>query len=102
MAGYAATPLIKKLGIKPGFKMRIINAPEYYWNLFTDLPGNILVLNDKKTKKNFIHLFIQNSNELEKNIAAIKNEIEQDGIIWVSWYKKSSGILTDVTEDKIR
>ena len=102
MAGYSATPLAKKLGIKPGFKMRLINAPDYYFDLFTDLPSNIRILKDKKAKKNCIHFFVTGIAALEKNISALKNEIEQDGIIWVSWYKKSSRIATDVTEHKIR
>ena len=84
MAAYSSTPLSKKLGIKPNFKMRLINAPDYYFALFTDIPEGIKVLEDKKTKKNFIHLFIKNLSEIEKNIRVIKNEIGQDGIIWVS------------------
>jgi hypothetical protein len=102
MAGYSSTPLAKKLGIKSNFKIRLINAPEYYFNLFTDLPNTVEVVNDKKIKKNFIHLFVTNLSELEKHIHTIKNEIEQDGIIWISWYKKSAKISTDITEDKIR
>ena len=80
----------------------MINKPNYYFNLFTDLPTNIKILTDKKSKKDFIHLFVKSMNELQKNIQTIKNEIEQDGIIWISWYKKSAKIPTDVTEDKIR
>jgi hypothetical protein len=102
MAGYSATPLAKKLGIKPNYTMRLIDSPDYYFDLFTDLPQNVLVLNETKTKKNFIHWFVKSMNAFEKNIVSIQNEIEQNGIIWISWYKKSSGILTDVTEDKIR
>ncbi len=102
MAGYSTTPLAKKLGIKPNFKMRLINVPEYYFDLFTDMPEDIQVLNDKKIKKDFIHFFLKDINELEKNITDIKNEIKPDGIIWISWYKRSSKIPTDVTEDKIR
>ena len=102
MAAYSTTPLAKKLGIKPNFKMRLINVPEYYFDLFTDMPENIQVLNDKKIKKNFIHFFIKEIDELEKNIIKIKNEIKPDGIIWVSWYKRSAKIPTNVTEDKIR
>src|SRR5436853_7914398 len=102
MAGYSATPLAKKLGIKPNYIMRLIDPPDYYFELFTDMPQNVLVLNETKTKKNFIHWFVKSMNALEKNIVSIKNEIEQDGIIWISWYKKSSGIIIDVTEDKIR
>jgi len=102
MAGYSSAPLAKKLGIKPGFKMRLINAPDYYFELFADMPDDVNILTDKKIKKNFIHLFVKKQGELEKYIFEIKNEIEQDGIIWISWYKKSSKIPTDVTEDKIR
>ena len=102
MAGYSSTPLAKKLGIKPGFKMRLINAPDFYFELFADMPDDVNILTDKKIKKNFIHLFVKKPGDLEKYIFEIKNEIEQDGIIWISWYKKSSKIPTDVTEDKIR
>lgn len=102
MSAYSLTPLAKKLGIKSGFKIRLINQPDYYFNLFTDLPTDIKVLTDKKIKKNFIHLFAKTLNEFEKHIYELKNEIEPDGIIWVSWYKKSAKIPTDVTEDKIR
>ena len=102
MAGYSATPLAKKLGIKNGFKIRLINKPDYYFDLFTDLPNDIKILTDKKSKKNFIHLFVKTLNDFEKHIHDLKNEIEQDGMIWVSWYKQSSKIPTNVTEDKIR
>jgi len=102
MSAYSSTPLAKKLGIKNGFRIRLINEPDYYFNLFTDLPNDIKILADKKPKKNFIHLFVKTLSEFEKYIHELKNEIEADGIIWVSWYKKSAKIPTDVTEDKIR
>jgi len=102
MAGYSATPLAKKLGIKNGFKIRLINKPDYYFDLFTDLPNDIKILTDKKSKKNFIHLFVKTLNDFEKHIHDLKNEIEPDGMIWVSWYKQSSKIETDLTEDMIR
>lgn len=102
MAGYSATPLAKKLGIKAGFKIRLINAPDHYFNLFADMPADVEFLNDAELKKNLIHFFVTNIDELESNIKAIKNEIEQDGMIWISWYKKSAKTSTDVTEDKLR
>ena len=101
-SGYSGTPLAKKLGIKEGFKMRLINPPEYYFTLFTDLPENIAILKDVKIKKNFIHCFVTSEKELHKNIMSIKNEIESNGIIWISWPKKASKVTTDVTEDTVR
>jgi hypothetical protein len=102
MAGYSSTPLAKKLGIKEGFRITLINQPGYYFELFTDLPKNLIVATDKKTKKNLIHFFAKKLSDIQKEIASLKNEIEQDGIIWISWYKKASKIPTDVTEDLIR
>ncbi|TAG99688.1 MAG: DUF3052 domain-containing protein, partial [Sphingobacteriales bacterium] len=53
--GYSGTPLARKLGIKEGFKIRLVDQPDYYFNLFTDLPETLTILKDKKTKKNLIH-----------------------------------------------
>ena len=102
MAGYSQTPLAKKLGIKEGFKIRLVNAPGYYFTLFSDLPQEITVSDDERIKKNFIHAFVQNANDLESTILKVKNEIEENGMIWISWYKKASKIPTDVTEDLVR
>jgi hypothetical protein len=100
--GYSGTPLAKKLGIKEGFAIRLVNQPEYYFTLFTDLPQTISILADKKKKKNFIHYFVKEAKQLTKDIRDLKNEIETNGMIWISWPKKSSKVITDVTEDVIR
>ncbi len=100
--GYSGTPLAKKLGIKDGFKVRIINAPDHYTDLFDDMPANISFLKDSRSKKNLIHYFTKEEKDLLKNIFSLKNEIEQDGMIWVSWPKKASKIPTNITEDVIR
>ena len=100
--GYSGTPLAKKLGIKAGFKARLANQPDYYFDLFSDMPENVSFLRDKKPKKNFIHFFTLSAKELEKNIAGLRAEIEEDGMIWVSWPKKAAKIETDITEDIIR
>lgn len=101
-AGYSGTPLAKKLGIKEGLTVRLVNQPEYYFDLFTDFPQNISILADKKKKKNLIHYFVKEAKQLNKDIISLRNEIEQDGMIWISWPKKSSKVVTDITEDVIR
>jgi len=102
MAGYSSTPLAKKLGIKPGFKIRLINQPDYYFTLFTDLPGDIKIIEDSKEKKDFIHYFETSLKKLNANILLLKQELEPAGMLWVSWYKKSAKVPTDVTEDLVR
>ncbi len=101
-SGYSGTPLAKKLGYKEGFKIRLAHPPDYYFELFADFPENILIMNDKKTKKNLIHYFTKQAKELHADILNLRNEIEQSGMIWISWPKKASKIPTDITEDLIR
>ncbi|MDB5227702.1 MAG: hypothetical protein JWN78_1895 [Bacteroidota bacterium] len=101
-ADYSETPLAKKLGIKDGFRIRLINEPSNYFNLFADLPGKLTIARNNKNKADFIHLFTKELKEVEKQIPLLKNEIESNGIIWISWPKKASKVPTDITEDMIR
>jgi hypothetical protein len=100
-AGYSGTPLAKKLGIKEGFRVAFYNQPEYYFRLFTDFPPGVKIINNK-TKVDFIHYFVKEEKQLLKDIIRLKNQIEQNGMIWISWPKKSSKVETDITEDVIR
>jgi len=62
MSGYSSIPLANKLGIKPGFNIGLINTPEYYFELFTDLPLD-LTINNGWQKKDFIHFFVKKKDE---------------------------------------
>lgn len=101
-AGYSGTPLAKKLGIKDGFKIRIVNHPKNYFDLFIDFPKNVEVLSDKNIKKNFIHYFTKSAKELSVDVAGLREEIVAEGMIWISWPKKASKVATDINEDVIR
>jgi hypothetical protein len=100
--GYSGTPLLKKLGVKPGHKMLLINEPDNYFEL---LETNV---RDQLCKKNetadWIHLFVKTNKEFETEMQKLKPLIQKNPnlVIWVSWYKKAAGIVTDVTEDVIR
>jgi hypothetical protein len=89
-SGYSNTPLAKKLGIKPGFKIMLINEPAHYFDLFTDMPTDLQVINDESEKKNLIHFFTTQKQELIGLLSQLKSQIKSDGTIWVSWPKKAS------------
>jgi len=101
-SGYSGTALEKKLGIKENFRIRLIHAPENYFDFFAEWPENIEVSDDPRKKKNFIHFFTKEFSEYHRLLPLLKKEIEQNGMIWVSWPKKSSKISSDVSEDLIR
>ena len=102
MAGYSDTPLAKKLGIKTGAKVMLLNAPNNYLQLFTDLPADVYFVSGGDVKKDVIHLFTKQQDEFLTVLPKLVKQIKPDGIIWVSWPKKASKIVTDITEDIIR
>jgi hypothetical protein len=101
-AGYSGTPLAKKLGIKDGFHIMLVNPPDYYFDLFTDLPGNLYFEEDTDTKKDLVHFFTKHADEYITRLPLLKDQIKPNGIIWVSWPKKAAKIVTDITEDTVR
>lgn len=101
-AGYSNTSLVKKLGIKPGFKIRFVDPPTHYFDLLEGLPADIVVLEEPVPELDFIHYFTKQAAGLERDLPALRSEIVPDGTIWISWPKKASKVPTDVTEDVIR
>jgi hypothetical protein len=100
--GYSGTSLTKKLGIKPGDRIRIIQAPEHYFDLFEDWPEQVTIDTRKTKPKNLIHVFSKEFDFLEEQLLLLKTEISSNGMIWVSWPKKAAKVPTDITEDAIR
>jgi len=101
-AGYSGTPLAKKLGIKQGFKVLTVNAPDYYYDLFEDLPEDIVNASEDEQGINFIHFFTKEKAELESRFSALKSLLDINGMIWVSWPKKASKVATDVNDSVVR
>ncbi|MDF9799466.1 hypothetical protein OKW21_004729 [Catalinimonas alkaloidigena] len=101
-AGYSGSPLEKKLGLKSGFVIRLINPPNHYFELFQTIPPDIEIKSDTKSPKDFIHFFTQEAAELEDKLPRLKQEIKANGMLWISWPKKASRVPTDITEGTIR
>src|SRR6266700_6079600 len=101
-SGYSGTALEKKLGIKENFIIRLIHVHKNYFDLFTEWPKNIEISDDPKVKKNLIHFFTKKFSEYYSLLPLLKKKIEQNGMIWVSWPKKTSKISSDVSENLIR
>ncbi len=102
MAGYSHTPLARKLGIKPGFRIKTKNAPANYGELLSPIPADVDISATIRTDVDLWHLFTTSDAELAKLLPMAMQQITRDGMIWVSWPKKTSGVPTQVTEDTIR
>ncbi len=102
-AGYSGTPLAKKLGIKPDFKIKIFEAPKHYFDLFADWPEGVeQVAHPDPESLDFIHVFTLNSEALEKYVPMAKPFLKKNGSLWVSWPKGSSGMQTNINRESIR
>ncbi len=102
MAGYSGTPLPKKLGIKPKFRVLLVNVPSSVQaELKQDLAGCQLAQDGEKSL-DFVHLFTASKSDLTKRFGRYGKQLSAAGMLWVSWPKKSSGVATDLTEDEIR
>ena len=101
-AGYSGTPLAKKLGIKVGFLVVTINAPDNYAELVEPLPNAVSIYDSSAVDADLIHLFTNSRDELFGKLAECSRQIKQNGSIWVSWYKKAAKLPTEITEDTVR
>ena len=103
MAGYSGTALSKKLGIKPASTILLLNAPKEYRSWVGALPKDAaFVAKPPKAGCAIVHLFVTSAAELARDLPKARKAMAPDGMIWVSWYKKSAKIPTDVTEDLVR
>ena len=99
MAGYSGTPLPKKLGIKPQFRVSLDGMPA---EVKTELQDALAGCAISRDQLDFAMLFVKSRAELKKQFAATAAKLEPAGILWASWPKKSSGVATDLTEDEVR
>lgn len=100
--GYSGTPLAKKLGIKAGYKVFLVNEPKHYLLLFEDMPEVDYVVNPSKETIDFIHLFCTSKSDFKKQSLKLKPFLKMTGMLWASWPKGSSKIETDLNRDYIR
>lgn len=101
-AGYSGTPLARKLGVRGDTIIVTIDAPKNYAALIAPLPAGARIVARASTKPSFVHLFVTARAELAKRLRSLRGTLVQDGVVWVSWPKKSARVPTDITEDTIR
>ena len=100
--GYSGTPLAQKLGIRAGARVYVHAAPEGYRQLLAPLPGGVALLERPDGDTDLLHVFAVERAALSALLKSLLRGMRPDAALWVSWPKKSSGVVTDITEDVIR
>lgn len=101
-AGYSGTPLVKKLGIKAGSELCLLNAPDDYAMLVAPLPDGVHTVTKFTSSADLVHRFVTLRIDLESALTLIRPKLKANGVVWVSWPKKASKAPTDIAEDTIR
>jgi hypothetical protein len=101
MPGYSGTPLVKKLGIKPGFRVHLANAPADVRNELRDALAEC-DLPRTPAAIDFAMVFAKSRAELSKRFGQLSKVLTPTGMLWTSWPKKASGVETDLNENEVR
>jgi hypothetical protein len=102
MAGHSDTPLIKKLGIKEGHGVSFVNAPKGFRKELGKLPVNVVVISHGGEPLDFILLFSKSESSLRREFPILAQRLKANGMLWVSWPKKSSNIETNLRFENVQ
>src|SRR5215216_3864791 len=102
MAGYSGTPLVKKLGIKEGSRVALVNAPENFETELGELPANVNFMKSTTKSLDLILFFVLSERVLVRDFAKLAARLTSNGMIWIAWPKKSSSVTTDLTFERIQ
>jgi hypothetical protein len=102
MAGYSGTPLVKKLGIKEGSRVAFVNAPNDFQATLGELPDNVKLMKSATNSLDLILFFVLSERILVRDFAKLAARLTNNGMIWIAWPKKSSGVATDLTFERVQ
>jgi hypothetical protein len=101
MAGYSGTPLVNKIGIKAGHRLLLLNAPKDFAATLGELPEGVEKVARGKQFDVAI-VFVTSAAEFEQRVEECRRLMDQAGMIWAAWPKKSSGVATDLVEGTVQ
>jgi hypothetical protein len=102
MAGYSGTPLVKKLGIKPGARVALVNAPDNFQATLGELPDDVKFVKSNTKSLDLILCFVLSERILARDFVKLAQRLTSNGMIWIAWPKKSSGVATDLTFERVQ
>lgn len=100
MAGYPGHPLPKKLGIKAGHRVCLLNAPGTFERSLataSDLAGDIRITTDLRFPLvDMVVMFVDSLEELERRFTDVVGRLHPAGGFWVAWRRTSRRVSEDV------
>jgi hypothetical protein len=100
--GYSGTPLVRKLGLRPGWRIAVLGAPARLEELLGELPEGSTLVRRLGGRLDAVWLFATERRVLERRLPAVLAALPPDGTLWISWPKRASGLQTDIGEQTLR
>jgi hypothetical protein len=94
---YSGSPLFKKLGIREGSRVLLVNAPEGFDDLLEPMPPDAAVLARAANDLDVVVVFGSRFTDLQRHFTALVPRIDHAGRLWIAWPKKASKVETDIT-----
>ncbi len=101
-AGYSGTPLPRKLGIRDGDVVALLDEPDRLRALLEPLPEGVELRADIRAKPDVAVAFFRRRAAMARRLPALERAIFPAAALWIAWPKRASGLATDITEDAIR
>lgn len=103
MAEYSGTRLTKKLGFKEGFRVGLVDPPKGFQRALGPLPTDLKITVGFLTKPlDLILLFADSQQTLKKEFPKFARKLSENGMLWIAWPKKASGVATDLSDNSVR
>jgi hypothetical protein len=102
MPGYSGTPLPKKLGFKPGSRVALVNVAREVREELADAIADSELVKDGKGPLDLVLFATKSEGELQRQFPVWKKQLAPNGALWIAWPKKSSGVASDLDENKVR
>ena len=102
MAGYSGKALVQKIGLKAGHTLALAGEPKDFIKELDPLPGDVTVVTGGNKPLDCVILFASEAHGLEARMMRWAKRLAPAGMLWVTWPKKASKVVTDVTEAMVR
>ena len=93
---YSGTPLPKKLGIREGSRVMLVNAPDGFVDLLTPMPDGVTMPKKTTGTIDVAVLFALERADLIEWFDRLAASLATAGRLWIAWPKKASKVHTDI------
>ena len=99
-AGATGTPLARKIGVRPGHRIRLCHAPARW--AVPGLPEGCDLAEGGPRGADVAVAFYGSYVELVAEAPGLVDDLADDAMLWIAWPRRAAGHVSDITENGLR